>query len=164
MTGLDDLPLPYEGSHTLWISSYGSYDMADGLPLSYGSSDMMVFPYPMNPMMVFPYPMDPMMVFPYPMAIFLTSGLLSCVSSCCPLLLLFCPTLLTFALAHLFLSSRYDELVPILCICMSGPQYSLLYIQHQCMFSADPTVSHLGYYIPSPIPSFSPIPKLYPYP
>ena len=64
---------------------------------------MMVFLYPMNPMMVFPYPMDPMMVFPYgsydglslPMAIFLTSGLLSCISSCCPLLLYsfdFCPS------------------------------------------------------------------------
>ena len=61
----------------------------------YPMDSMMVFLYPMNPTMVFSYPMDPMMVFPYPMAIFLTSGLLSCISSCCPLLLYsfdFCPS------------------------------------------------------------------------
>ena len=76
-----------------------------------------------------------------PMIVLLTSGLLSCVSFCCPLLLLFCPTLLTFALAHLFLFSRHDELVPIVYL---HEQTAVQPLQHQCMFSADPTVSYLG--------------------
>ena len=79
------------------------YPMDPMMVFPYPMDRMMVFPYPMDPMMVFPYPMDPMMVFPYTlyMAIFITSGLLSCVSSCCPLLLLFFPTLLAITLAHL---------------------------------------------------------------
>ena len=102
---------------------------------------MMVFLYPMNPMMVFPYPM---MVFPYgsydglslSMAIFLTSGLLSCISSCCPLLLYsfdFCPS------SFVLVMSLH---VPILCICMSGPQYTAC--TYSTSVSADPTVSYLG--------------------
>ena len=82
---------------------------------------MMVFPHPMDLMMVFPYPMDPMMVIPYPMTIFFTTPVSppAVLSSC------------SCALAHLFLFGRHDELIPILCICMSG-QYTL-YTQHQYM-------------------------------
>ena len=47
---LDGLPLPYEGSHTL----YGSYD---GFPSSYGSYGYDGLPLSII-MMVFLYPMD----------------------------------------------------------------------------------------------------------